>query len=170
MKAINIQWDIDEEFKNDVNLPAEMEIPEHITDDGEISDYLSDKTGFCHKGYQLVNRFRISDIVTVKETGESVLITELDETGYTVRNRTDEEFKFHEDQLENTEASYVIPVTWELCGTIRVSAKSASEAMAKAKEGLDENELPDDGEYVDGSFMVTDYTEPRELWTYQSGF
>ena len=86
MKAINIKWDIDEEFKDSVDLSDEIKIPDDITDDEAISDYISDETGFCHKGYQLVKKFRVSDIVTVKETGESVLIVGLDEAGYTVKN------------------------------------------------------------------------------------
>lgn len=53
MKAINIEWDVDEEDCDEyLNLPAEIDIPESMTDD-EISDYLSDITGFCHKGYDL---------------------------------------------------------------------------------------------------------------------
>lgn len=59
MKAINIIWDVDD--KEDLNtLPSEIEIPEDMideageVDDDEISDYLSDVTGFCHKGYELV--------------------------------------------------------------------------------------------------------------------
>ena len=49
MKAINIQWDTDVQ-----ELPNEIEIPENIQNDGEaISDYLSDVTGFCHKGFEL---------------------------------------------------------------------------------------------------------------------
>lgn len=59
MKAINIIWDIDD--REDLNtLPSEIEIPEDMideageVDDDEISDYLSDMTGFCHKGYELV--------------------------------------------------------------------------------------------------------------------
>lgn len=59
MKAINIIWDVDD--KEDLNmLPSEIEIPEDIideageVDDDEISDYISDVTGFCHKGYELV--------------------------------------------------------------------------------------------------------------------
>lgn len=51
LKAINIQWDKD---GADVDLPDEIEIPEGMTDEDEISDYLSDKTGFCHLGYELV--------------------------------------------------------------------------------------------------------------------
>lgn len=54
MKAINIEWDIDDEdCDEDLNLPTEIDIPENMTDD-EIPDYLTDITGFCHKGYILV--------------------------------------------------------------------------------------------------------------------
>ena len=54
MKAINIKWDTDGE---EVNLPNEIEIPDWVDkeDDDEISDYLSDTTGFCHFGYELVD-------------------------------------------------------------------------------------------------------------------
>lgn len=59
MKAINIIWDVDNKEDLDM-LPSEIEIPEDMideageVDDDEISDYLSDVTGFCHKGYKLV--------------------------------------------------------------------------------------------------------------------
>ena len=54
MKAINIKWDTDSEK---VNLPNEIEIPDWVDkeDDDEISDYLSDTTGFCHFGFELVD-------------------------------------------------------------------------------------------------------------------
>ena len=54
MKAINILWDTDGE---EVNLPNEIEIPDWVDkeDEDEISDYLSDKTGFCHLGFELVD-------------------------------------------------------------------------------------------------------------------
>lgn len=56
MKATNIKWDLDD-FEGDLDelqmLPDEIEIPEGMTDDG-ISDYISDITGFCHCGYDLV--------------------------------------------------------------------------------------------------------------------
>lgn len=54
MKAINIKWDTDGE---EVNLPNEIEIPDWVDkeDDDEISDYLSDTTGFCHFGFELVD-------------------------------------------------------------------------------------------------------------------
>lgn len=51
--VINIQWDVDNE--EDFNrLPQRIKIPEGMTDDDEISDYLSDMTGFCHRGFSLV--------------------------------------------------------------------------------------------------------------------
>ena len=54
MKAIDVIWDTDGE---EVNLPNEIEIPDWVDkeDDDEISDYLSDITGFCHFGFELVD-------------------------------------------------------------------------------------------------------------------
>lgn len=51
MKAINILWDTDGEK---IELPTEIDIPEGLTDEEEISDYISDKTGFCHYGFDLI--------------------------------------------------------------------------------------------------------------------
>lgn len=50
LKATNIDWDTDGE---DVDLPTEIDIPEGMTDEDDISDYISDKTGFCHKGFTI---------------------------------------------------------------------------------------------------------------------
>lgn len=51
MKAVNILWDTD---GVKVELPKEVEIPEGIAGDvDEISDFLSDQTGFCHNGFEL---------------------------------------------------------------------------------------------------------------------
>lgn len=53
MKAVNIEWDTDDtELKE--QLPAQMEIPAHISKN-EISDWLSDQTGFCHNGFELMD-------------------------------------------------------------------------------------------------------------------
>ena len=52
MKAVNIQWDIDDE-KDLENLPEEIEIPDGMTDEEEISDYITDCTGFCHNGFSV---------------------------------------------------------------------------------------------------------------------
>lgn len=55
MKAINIMWDVDFEEDRE-NLPTEIEIPDDIADDDDaISDYLSDVSGFCHFGFELVD-------------------------------------------------------------------------------------------------------------------
>ena len=52
MKATNIEWDVDE-LEDLEYLPTEIEIPEGMTDEEEISDYISDETGFCHNGFVL---------------------------------------------------------------------------------------------------------------------
>lgn len=51
MKAINILWDTDGEK---IELLTEIDIPEGITDEEEISNYISGKTGFCHCGFELI--------------------------------------------------------------------------------------------------------------------
>lgn len=53
MKAINIEWDVDTEEELE-DLPTEIEIPDGMTDEEEISDYITDETGFCHFGFELV--------------------------------------------------------------------------------------------------------------------
>lgn len=55
MRAAGIIWDVDSEEDLEF-LPEEIEIPDGMTDEDEISDYLSDTTGWCHKGYYLENR------------------------------------------------------------------------------------------------------------------
>ena len=53
MIAYNIQWDTDDIDPEDLDLPNEITIPDTITDDDEISDYITDITGFCHFGFEL---------------------------------------------------------------------------------------------------------------------
>lgn len=67
MKAINIEWDTDCK-KDEALLPSEIEIPKGMEDEDEISDYLSDVTGYCHKGYSLIRNINpkntiISEII-----------------------------------------------------------------------------------------------------------
>lgn len=54
MKVVNIKWDTDGDLELLQELPKEIEIPEHFIDE-EISDYISDVTGFCHYGFELIN-------------------------------------------------------------------------------------------------------------------
>ena len=55
MKVINIEWDADEETKE--YLPKEISLPSDFSaedeDIDEISDYISDVTGFCHFGFDI---------------------------------------------------------------------------------------------------------------------
>lgn len=53
VKAINIMWDVDYDADGEL-LPKEIEIPNGMVDEEDISDYLSDLTGFCHEGFVLV--------------------------------------------------------------------------------------------------------------------
>lgn len=63
MKAVNIKWDTDGDLELLQELSKEIEIPEHIINEDtdvdeyeeEISDYISDVTGFCHRGYDLID-------------------------------------------------------------------------------------------------------------------
>lgn len=50
--ATNIEWDKDD--NDTIELPETIEIPEGLKDEEEISDYLTDQTGYCHKGFALV--------------------------------------------------------------------------------------------------------------------
>lgn len=52
MRAIKIQWDVDNSDELEW-LPDEINIPDGMEDEDEVSDYLSDVTGFCHKGFLL---------------------------------------------------------------------------------------------------------------------
>lgn len=62
MKAVKIRWDID--YDDNGNLPTEIEIPENVVkeatdeyriDDEVISDYITNLTGYCHQGFEIVN-------------------------------------------------------------------------------------------------------------------
>ena len=53
MKATNIKWDVDWCEDVLIVLPTEIEIPDDLTDEEEISDYITDLTGFCHFGFAI---------------------------------------------------------------------------------------------------------------------
>ena len=63
LKAINIKWDTDGDKEVLNELPTEMIVPEELEEMykkdkefalEEISDWLSDETGFCHGGFEIV--------------------------------------------------------------------------------------------------------------------
>lgn len=55
MKVTNIDWDTDGDKELKASLPQEMDVPDNMSLD-EISDYISDKVGFCHNGFTLQTR------------------------------------------------------------------------------------------------------------------
>lgn len=54
MIATNIKWDTDNNEQLYASLPNEIKIPNDLTTDEQISDYLSEITGFCHFGFDLI--------------------------------------------------------------------------------------------------------------------
>lgn len=58
-KATHIQWDVDD-LEDLELLPTEIDIPDDMTDMEEISDYITDQTGFCHNGFINGKSLRIS--------------------------------------------------------------------------------------------------------------
>lgn len=52
MRAVSIEWDVDSDKELEY-LPKEVEIPPEITGIDEVSDYLSDTTGYCHRGFKI---------------------------------------------------------------------------------------------------------------------
>lgn len=57
--AYDIDWDVDEESEIDF-LPEEIQLPAGMVNDEEISDYLSDVTGYCHRSFSLRESTRSS--------------------------------------------------------------------------------------------------------------
>ena len=62
LKAINIKWDTDGDKEVFNDLPTEMIVPDELEKMykkdkeyalDEISDWLSDETGFCHDGFEI---------------------------------------------------------------------------------------------------------------------
>ena len=52
--------------------------------------------------------------------------------------------------------SWSIPVTWEVYGRIVIEANTLEEAMEKARDDEGVIPLPDENDYVDGSWRVTE--------------
>lgn len=53
MKAYDIQWDADGDNEALASLPNEIEVPDSLKTIDEISDYITDRTGFCHFGFRV---------------------------------------------------------------------------------------------------------------------
>ena len=92
MKAVDIEWDVD--CQEDLeDLPTEIKIPEGLEDEEDISDYISDVTGFCHKGFRLVENEKdkivldFGNIVSELETKNLKLLKVKDNNGLFVVDR-----------------------------------------------------------------------------------
>lgn len=60
MRATNIEWDVtDDDLTKEeqedafAELPTEVEIPDDLYDEDDISDWLSDEYGYCHNGFEI---------------------------------------------------------------------------------------------------------------------
>lgn len=51
--------------------------------------------------------------------------------------------------------TWKIPVTWEVCGTILCEAPTLEEAMEYARDKDGVIPLPDDSDYIDGSWRLS---------------
>lgn len=68
------------------------------------------------------------------------------------------------------EKEWIVPVTWEMCGFVKVKAESAYDAFIKVKKDEEDYPLPFEDHYVDASFgpsfdteeMIEDYTKMYE--------
>lgn len=59
--------------------------------------------------------------------------------------------------------TYYIPVEWAVWSRVPIEADSLDEALEKFKQTSDEIPLPTDGEYIDGSFILSPYSSKEEL-------
>lgn len=67
---------------------------------------------------------------------------------------------------------FIVPVSWEMIGLLKVTASSAEEAYDKVKMDLEDYPLPEHSHYADGSFSpACDETETIEHYTnmYEKG-
>ena len=70
---------------------------------------------------------------------------------------------------------WIVPVTWEACGFIKVKAESAENACRKVHDNPDKYPLPHESEYVDASYDISgdieESTALTEIYTkdYNSG-
>ena len=52
--------------------------------------------------------------------------------------------------------TWKIPVTWEACGFVEIEAKTLEEAIEIARDDEEVIPLPEESDYVDGSWRVTE--------------
>lgn len=84
VRVFDIKWDVsDDDYADEegLNLPSEIiipleAIPEYASDLDELSDYISNKTGYCHKGFDLEFNYTINELYSMIETIDKELDSE----------------------------------------------------------------------------------------------
>lgn len=49
---IEVEWDLDGLTPEEAGVPETLEVPKHLADPDEITDYLSDTYGWCVIGWE----------------------------------------------------------------------------------------------------------------------
>ena len=127
MVAMNIKWDTDGEL---VKLPNIILLPDRMgmEDVEEISNYISDLTGFCHEGFELV---KIAD----KMYDEMLSKLELE------LNR---KWLYNEEGDEIGETLFVVPYKW----LMSIYQEHFSERYISFEEFLNVYIPEEEGEFV----------------------
>lgn len=65
---------------------------------------------------------------------------------------------------------YKVGISWQVADTFEVEADNIDEALAWAREHIDEIPCTDDPEYIDGSFEIDGFIEWEENGEIKSEF
>ena len=68
---------------------------------------------------------------------------------------------------KSPEKEWKLPVTWEVCGFVKIKAKTLEEAIEIFNETSDDIPLPEDSSYVDGSFALSS-NDPEYIQVYNN--
>jgi hypothetical protein len=58
------------------------------------------------------------------------------------------------DNCYSEEKEWTIPVVWTVCGTVKIKAQTLEDAVDAFQESIDHIKLPDNADYVEGSFEL----------------
>ena len=117
------------------------------------------------KGERYVHKMYYSIGVNAKRTRFSVMLN--GEDPVTTEKSFDAALSFIDDEIlkyelasarsvyKKDEKEWVLPVTWEVCGFVKVKGKTLEEAIENFERDADHIPLPSDASYVDGSFQLT---------------
>lgn len=82
--------------------------------------------------------------------------------GYTYQCfNCDEDFYSIEQDFPNN-PTWIIPITWSMCGSVEIQAPTLEKAIEMAMEEKNNIPLPEDGDYVEGSWELV-YTDEEYI-------